>query len=218
MATNRVPDGNGGIAPSVLTTTGDILYASAAQTPARLAVGSTSQVLTVAGGVPTWATPAASGGMTLLSTTSLSGSTTTISSIDQTYTKLEIMIVGFTPSGASTDLRCRFNSDSSAHYAAGASSGYASAFTGTYGGVDYGQNSSTTGAANFSWMQIPFYTNTAIWKTTFNMNAESLNGTPTSVNANTALFNWNQTSAISAITFYPSSGTFTGTVYIYGVK
>jgi hypothetical protein len=40
-----------------LTTTGDILYASSANTPARLGIGTSSQVLTVAGGVPTWATP-----------------------------------------------------------------------------------------------------------------------------------------------------------------
>jgi len=44
------------ITASTLTTTGDIIYASAANTPARLGVGATSQVLTVAGGVPTWAT------------------------------------------------------------------------------------------------------------------------------------------------------------------
>jgi hypothetical protein len=43
-----------------MTTTGDMIYASAANTAARLPVGSTGQVLTVAGGVPTWA--AAGGG------------------------------------------------------------------------------------------------------------------------------------------------------------
>ena len=42
-------------AKSTLTTTGDIYYASAANTPARLAIGSTSNVLTVAGGIPSWA-------------------------------------------------------------------------------------------------------------------------------------------------------------------
>jgi len=42
----------------LLTTTGDTYYASAAGTPARLGIGSTSQVLTVAAGIPTWATPA----------------------------------------------------------------------------------------------------------------------------------------------------------------
>ena len=52
----RVALGDGAV---TLTTTGDIMYASAAHTPARLAVGSANQALTVAGGVPTWAaTPA----------------------------------------------------------------------------------------------------------------------------------------------------------------
>ena len=44
-------------AKSTLTTTGDIYYASAANTPARLGIGSTDQVLKVTGGVPVWATP-----------------------------------------------------------------------------------------------------------------------------------------------------------------
>jgi hypothetical protein len=38
-----------------------MIYASAANTPARLGIGSTGQVLTVSGGIPTWA--AASGGV-----------------------------------------------------------------------------------------------------------------------------------------------------------
>lgn len=41
----------------LLTTTGDTYYASAAGTPARLGIGSSAQVLTVAAGVPSWATP-----------------------------------------------------------------------------------------------------------------------------------------------------------------
>jgi hypothetical protein len=40
-----------------MTTTGDTIYSSSGSTPARLGIGSTGQVLTVAGGVPTWATP-----------------------------------------------------------------------------------------------------------------------------------------------------------------
>jgi len=45
----------------VMTTTGDLLYASAANTLARRAIGTTGDVLTVSGGVPTWAAPAAGG-------------------------------------------------------------------------------------------------------------------------------------------------------------
>ena len=43
---------------TLTTTTGDIIYASSANTPARLGIGSSGQVLTVSGGVPTWAAAA----------------------------------------------------------------------------------------------------------------------------------------------------------------
>jgi len=49
------------IAKTLTTTTGDIIYASGANTPARLGIGSSAQVLTVASGVPSWATPATTG-------------------------------------------------------------------------------------------------------------------------------------------------------------
>ena len=49
------------------TTLGDIEYrSSTANTNTRLAIGTTGQVLTVAGGVPSWATPAGGGGGKLL--------------------------------------------------------------------------------------------------------------------------------------------------------
>jgi hypothetical protein len=41
-----------------MTTTGDTIYSSSGSTPARLGIGSTGQVLTVASGLPSWATPA----------------------------------------------------------------------------------------------------------------------------------------------------------------
>jgi hypothetical protein len=41
-----------------MTTTGDTIYSSSGSTPARLGIGTTGQVLTVSGGVPSWATPA----------------------------------------------------------------------------------------------------------------------------------------------------------------
>jgi hypothetical protein len=44
------------IPDAVLTTTGDVIYASGASTPARLGIGSTGQYLSVSGGVPAWAT------------------------------------------------------------------------------------------------------------------------------------------------------------------
>ena len=41
----------------VMTGSGDIIYSSAANTPARLAKGSDTEVLTLAAGVPSWAAP-----------------------------------------------------------------------------------------------------------------------------------------------------------------
>jgi hypothetical protein len=43
-----------------MTTTGDTIYSSSGSTPARLGIGTTGQVLTVASGVPSWATPSGS--------------------------------------------------------------------------------------------------------------------------------------------------------------
>lgn len=45
----------GYILKTLTTTTGDIIYASGANTPARLGIGSAGDILTVAGGIPTWA-------------------------------------------------------------------------------------------------------------------------------------------------------------------
>lgn len=60
MTVGRIPSVEGGIQPTIFDATGDILYASAADTPARLGIGSTGQLLQVSGGVPTWATVSSS--------------------------------------------------------------------------------------------------------------------------------------------------------------
>jgi hypothetical protein len=78
------------------TTLGDIEYrSSTANTNTRLGIGTTGQVLLVSGGVPAWGTPTA-GGKTLLSTTTLSGASTTVSSISGAYKDLFIEVYGAT--------------------------------------------------------------------------------------------------------------------------
>ena len=64
------------IAKTLTTTTGDIIYASGANTPARLGIGSSAQVLTVASGLPSWATPAVASapGLVLISRVPLTSS------------------------------------------------------------------------------------------------------------------------------------------------
>jgi hypothetical protein len=59
-ATGTVAFAGNVIANSLLTTTGDIIYASGANTPARLGIGTSGQTLSVsAGGIVEWTTPSA---------------------------------------------------------------------------------------------------------------------------------------------------------------
>ena len=46
------------ISSGLMTTKGDMIYENATPAPARLPIGSTGQILTVAGGLPVWAAPA----------------------------------------------------------------------------------------------------------------------------------------------------------------
>ena len=98
-----------------MTTTGDTIYSSSGSTPARLGIGSTGQVLTVAGGIPSWATPAGGGGMTLLSTTTLSGSSTSVTGISSSYKDLRILLYGVNASSGGT-LTIQLNGSNSVSY------------------------------------------------------------------------------------------------------
>ncbi len=64
---------SGTLAVSSVSTRGDLLYSSATNTWGSLAIGSTGQVLTVSGGIPTWAAPATSGTVTSVSVVSANG-------------------------------------------------------------------------------------------------------------------------------------------------
>jgi hypothetical protein len=89
------------------TTLGDLAYSSAtANTNTRLGIGTTGQVLTVAAGVPSWG---AGGGTTLLSTTTLSGATTTISGISGSYKNLIAITFGVTNATADGGFQCAPN-------------------------------------------------------------------------------------------------------------
>ena len=65
-----------------LTTTGDLVYEASASTAARLPIGTSGQVLTVAGGIPSWQ---AAGGSTTLTTTDFTA-TSGQTSFTVTYT------------------------------------------------------------------------------------------------------------------------------------
>ena len=114
MTAGRIPSVEGGIQPTLLTTTGDILYASSASNPARLAIGSSAQVLTVASGIPSWATPAAGG---KLKQSQFNSSLSTFSRTSAGTTTL--IAVTITPSAASSTIVIQASGSSQVESAAG---------------------------------------------------------------------------------------------------
>ncbi len=85
---------------TLLTTTGDMIAATSANTPARLAAGSSGQVLTAngAGVLPSWQTPAGGGGKILQVVSATTTTSTTINSATFTDTALSASITPSTTS------------------------------------------------------------------------------------------------------------------------
>lgn len=200
---------------------GDLVPGTGADTFARLAVGANDTVLTADSTTATglkWATPT-SGGMTLLSTTTLTSTTTTISSISGAYTNLAIYIYGVTMS-ADNYLYMRFNSDANAnrYFTAGGDQGTAQLFNADK--MQLTTFSDATTSKGIVVMTVPFYTDTTIWKLVQRcalMQDDTNNNNLTFSNRINA---YNQTGAITSITILTDGGaSFTaGTVKIYGVK
>jgi hypothetical protein len=113
LTSPTITGASGVINNTLTTTTGDIIYASSANTPARLGIGSSNQVLTVSGGIPSWATPS-SGGMTILASATPSGTSTTLNITPTGYNYL-IVDFSLTTNGASYPL-CRINGDTASNY------------------------------------------------------------------------------------------------------
>ena len=106
---------------TILDAKGDLISATAADTPARLAVGTDGQILTADSSTSTglkWAAPGGAGAnFTLLNAggTSLSGTTTTISGISNAD-KIYVRINSASSGSASSRVRIRLNGDSGSNY------------------------------------------------------------------------------------------------------
>ena len=101
------------------TTLGDISYrSSTANVNTRLALGTANQQLRVNSGAtaPEWFTPTAAGGMVLISTTTLSGSSVNLTSIPQTYKSLYLVIRDPRPTQDQVGFLARLNNDSATKY------------------------------------------------------------------------------------------------------
>jgi hypothetical protein len=200
------------------TTLGDIEYrSSTANTNTRLAIGTAGQVLTVSSGVPAWSTISA-GGMTLLSTTTLSGTTTTISSIDQTYTDLIIRIYGVTTNSNTQDIRCGMNSTTGANIltVGNAAGGSTASFAREQQQITDGSRYLTAANSNRSWtMRINDYSSSV------GVKVGAFNGIyvgTTDTHAVMGTVSNNSTAAVTSIVLNCPETFAGGTVKIWGLK
>jgi hypothetical protein len=199
------------------TTLGDIEYrSSTANTNTRLGIGTTGQVLAVSGGVPAWTT-SSSGSMTLLSTTTLSGASTTISSIDQTYKTLLFYVFGMT--------------NATGNSVGGFQPNSVELFTGCYLGTTTLYNTNADGI-NFCWnsdqilrtsnnnaytVQIENYAGASLNKNVY-VHGHYVN-TSSATRGYISFGTFVSSTAISSLKFQNFGGDWSsGTVQIYGVK
>jgi len=207
-----------------MTTTGDTIYSSSGSTPARLGIGSTGQVLTVSGGVPSWATASGwSPNYQLLNAggTALTGATTVTVSGISSINSLYIIVDGVLTANVSSLLQLQLNADAGANYQqvthtvqAGTPNVTNADYSGLWGNSIYfatlATNAANTARVNF---QIDG-TGTAGLKTiSFTAWADGY--------ANTFMHTGNGaykgTSAISSVSIKSSNGNLdAGTIYVYG--
>lgn len=161
-------DDSNAIQNALLTTTGDIIYASAANTPARLAVGTNGHVLTLAAGVPTWA--ATSGGKVLQVVTANYGTAVTNSTATYADTGLTATI---TPSATSSKIlimvthadcyRTATGSGLILNIMRGASEVWNNGTSGDHD--DYGTGNTVVFSTSFSYLDSPSTTSATTYKT-----------------------------------------------------
>jgi hypothetical protein len=133
---------------TTITASGDIVVGTGSGTYDNLPIGTTNQVLTADTTVSPykvkWATPSAGGGMTLLSTTTLSGAFTSITGISQAYKHLLILVDGVNIATSAQTLKIQPNGSTTYYVGisgvSGAATTYANTNNITSTAWDYGSN------------------------------------------------------------------------------
>ena len=203
------------------TTLGDLAYrSSSANVKTRLAIGSTGNILTVAGGVPTWAAPSTPAtGLNFISRTTFSASAavTVDSLFSDTYENYLIRIQA--TGSAAANLQIQFRYGSTTHTTAN--------YDYAWGGVD-GTANTFRFLRNYGQAQILLDVMNTSYRSLYDLNVCRLNGTDRIGLTGTT---WGQeniqgmaggafTAAQQAWTgmyLTPASGTMTGQISVYGM-
>ena len=218
-------DDTNAIQNAIVDAKGDLIAATAADTPARLPVGTNGQVLeadsTTATGLK-WATPAGGGGMTLLSTTTLSGTSVNIG-VASGYINLFVVIYGITTNN-NYELQFRINSIAGVPYYMNAQRSFSATTVAdpadTFFVFNPGGVAALNSSANNTYTAvIQNYASGSMYKTVTTNSALTDNvNVKSQVNMQGVIFD---NTAMTSITIGTTTGTPTfsaGTVLIYGVK
>jgi hypothetical protein len=202
-----------------LTTKGDLFTFTTVD--ARIGVGANGTVLTADSAEATglkWAT-AAAGGLTLLSTTTLTGTSVTVSSISGSYKNLFVYAKNVNTSG-NDYVRVRLNGDTGTNYRGstveleGATLG---GYTGSYNLFSAGTASTNTDFSNKNSSRLTIFRYTDTSLIDYEISAIGYTGSNKYMETNQGRYN--ASAAITSVTFFTNTGTNTftnGTLYIYG--
>jgi hypothetical protein len=198
---------------------GDLIGGTGDNTFSRLAVGANDTVLTADSSQATglkWATPTA-GGMTLLETLSFSGASVTSSSIPGTYKNLEIIVRNFLPD-VDSRLNMRINGDTSSNYAITTINNQNNIATSQTFAI-MGDSQYPSSSNSLIQVFVPDYANATTVKMLLSYSITNNVVTPGNFQMNRYANVYDQTGAITTLTFFPDTGNFTsGEALIYGVK
>ena len=219
-------DDTNAIQNAIVDAKGDLIGATAADTPARLAVGTNGQVLTADSTAATglaWAAPA-SGGMTLLSTTTLTGSSTSISVTPTGYNQILVYVYGVT-NGSNGNVFLGLNSNTTAGDYVQSWQGCEG--TGNYEGTNVGVagvNAIIPGTASWKgsdangFGQFIIYSPNSTHRKLINSSSAFFSSSDLNC-AQMTVCNFIQTAALSSVQVKTTVGSFTaGTALVYGVK
>jgi len=207
---------------TIVDAKGDLIAATAADTPARLAVGTNGQVLTADSTSSTglaWATPTAASGLTLIKTQTIGSAVSSVTVTDAfsaTYDNYLITITGGSGTVAGGNTNLTLGSTTSGYYSAGYYMFYNSTVVNGYtvqnGASWNGSYFSSNGISGEITLQSPYLSKTTIFHSTIT--------TPDTTAYVGNYDGWlNNTTSYTAFTLTTASGTITGgTIRVYGYQ
>jgi len=200
-----------------MTTTGDTIYSSSGSTPARLGIGSTGQVLTVASGVPSWATPAGGAFVYVGGASFSASSAVNVNDVfSTTYANYLVRtdFVGSATVAMSMRLRVSSADNTTSDYNRESITAYG---TTVEGGRGANATSFEVPAASTagSYIQFSFFNPFQAAKTGVIMDTVSYAGS--GIEATRSSFAFAAATSFTGFSLIPASGNITGTLRVYGL-